>query len=260
MSLFSLQKKVAVVTGGSKGIGKSISELFAGQGAVVHIIDLDEESGQQLVDEISGNGGQAHFHKADVSDQKSILSLFNKIYRTDNRLDILVNNAGVAHIGNLEETTEKDFDRIYSINVKGVYNCSLAAVGHMKSTGSGVILNMASVVSLTGVADRFAYSASKGAVLTMTYSIAKDYIDQNIRCNAISPARVHTPFVDGYLKNNFPGREKEMFETLSKTQPIGRMGKPAEIASLALYLCSDEAAFITGINYPIDGGFTTLNT
>lgn len=260
MSLFSLQEKVAVVTGGSKGIGKSISELFAGQGAVVHIIDLDEESGHQLVDEISGNEGHAHFHKADVSNQKSILSLFNKIYQADNRLDILVNNAGVAHIGNLEETTEKDFDRIYSVNVKGVYNCSLAAVGHMKSTGGGVILNMASVVSMTGVTDRFAYTASKGAVLTMTYSIAKDYIGQNIRCNAISPARVHTPFVDGYLKNNFPGREKEMFETLSKTQPIGRMGKPAEIASLALYLCSDEAAFITGTNYPIDGGFTTLNT
>lgn len=260
MSLFSLHEKVAVVTGGSKGIGKSISELFARQGAAVHIIDLDEESGHQLVDEISGDGGQAYFHKADVSDQKSILNLFNKIYQTDNRLDILVNNAGVAHIGNLEETTEKDFDRIYSVNVKGVYNCSLAAVGHMKSTGGGVILNMASVVTMTGVADRFAYTASKGAVLTMTYSIAKDYIDQNIRCNAISPARVHTPFVDGYLKNNFSGREKEMFETLSKTQPIGRMGKPAEIASLALYLCSDEAAFITGTNYPIDGGFTTLNT
>lgn len=260
MSLFSLQEKVAVVTGGSKGIGKSISELFARQGAVVHIIDLDEESGHQLVDDISSNGGQAQFHKADVSDQKSILSLFNKIYQVDNRLEVLVNNAGVAHIGNLEETTEKDFDRIYSVNVKGVYNCSQAAVGHMKASGSGVILNMASVVSSTGVADRFAYSASKGAVLTMTYSIAKDYIDQNIRCNAISPARVHTPFVDGFLKNNFPGREKEMFENLSKTQPIGRMGKPAEIASLALYLCSDEAAFITGTNYPIDGGFTTLNT
>lgn len=260
MSLFTLKEKTAVVTGGSKGIGKSISKLFARQGAVVHIIDLDEESGNQLVGEITGNGGKAHFHKADVSDQKSMISLFNDIYQTNNRLDILINNAGIAHIGKLEETTEEDFDKVYSVNVKGVYNCSLAAVSHMKTTGGGVILNMASVVAMTGVADRFAYTAGKGAVLTMTYSIAKDYIDQNIRCNAISPARVHTPFVDGYLKNNFPGREKEMFDTLSKTQPIGRMGKPEEIASLALYLCSDEAAFITGTNYPIDGGFTTLNT
>lgn len=260
MSPFTLTEKTAVVTGGSKGIGKSISRLFARQGALVHIIDLDKESGNQLVDEIKGDGGKAHFHKADVSDQKSILSLFNEIYNTDKRLDILINNAGVAHIGNLEETAEEDFDRVYSVNVKGVYNCSLAAISHLKSSGGGVILNMASVVSMTGVADRFAYTASKGAVLTMTYSIAKDYIDQNIRCNAISPARIHTPFVDGYLKNNFPGREDEMFETLSKTQPIGRMGKPDEIASLALYLCSDEAAFITGSNYPIDGGFTTLNT
>jgi 2-keto-3-deoxy-L-fuconate dehydrogenase len=259
MAPFSLKEKTAVITGGSKGIGRSLSELFAHQGAIVHILDLDKASGDAVVGGISESGGNAHFHKADVSDQKSILSLFDDIYSIDSRLSILVNNAGIAHIGNLENTTEEDFDRLYAVNVKGVYNCSLAAIRHMKK-GGGVILNMASVVSHTGVADRFAYTMSKGAVLTMTYSIAKDYIGQNIRCNSISPARVHTPFVDGYLKNHYPGKEKEKFEELSKTQPIGRMGEPDEIASLALFLCSDEAGFITGTDYPIDGGFITLNT
>src|SRR5690606_26764200 len=122
-----------------------------------------------------------------------------------------------------------------------------------------VILNMASVASSVGISDRFAYSMTKGAVLTMTYSVAKDYLDFGIRCNSISPGRIHTPFVDGYLANNYPGREKEMFERLSKTQPIGRMGLPEEVANLALYLCSDEASFATGTDFPLDGGFIKLN-
>jgi 2-keto-3-deoxy-L-fuconate dehydrogenase len=259
MSSFSLEGKVAVITGGSRGIGKSISSRFAHHGAVVHILDVDDESGTELAKKLSERGSKVYFHHADVTDQPAILDLFEKIYQTDQRLDILVNNAGIAHIGNLENTTEEDFDRIYSVNVKGVYNCSHAAIGYLKKQG-GSILNMASVAASLGIADRFAYSMSKGAVLTMTYSIAKDYLDDNIRCNSISPGRVHTPFVDGYLKINFPGREEEMFEKLSKTQPIGRMGKPDEIAALALYLCSDEAAFITGTDYPIDGGFIRLNS
>lgn len=259
MPPFSLDGKVAVVTGGSKGIGRSISSRFASRGAIVHILDVDDKSGRSLAEELLANGTQVYFHRADVTDQSAIVDLFEKIYQTDQRLDILVNNAGVAHIGNLENTTEKDFDRIFSVNVKGVYNCSQAAIRYLKERG-GSILNMASVAASLGIEDRFAYSMSKGAVLTMTYSIAKDYLDYNIRCNSISPARVHTPFVDGYLKDHFPGKEKEKFEELSKTQPIGRMGKPEEIASLALYLCSDEAAFITGTDYPIDGGFIRLNS
>lgn len=260
MSILSLKGKTAVVTGGAKGIGRNISNLFAQQGAFVHILDLDVESGKRLVHDIVEKGGQAYFHKTDVSDQKKIIALMDRIYNMNSQLNILVNNAGIAHIGNLEETTEEDFDRIISVNVKGVYNCSLGVIKHMKKGGGGVILNMASVAATLGIEDRFVYSTSKGAVLTMTYSIAKDYIGDNIRCNAISPARVHTPFVDGYLKENYPGEEREMFEKLSQTQPIGRMGKPEEIASLSLFLCSDEAGFITGTNYPIDGGFTTLNT
>jgi NAD(P)-dependent dehydrogenase (short-subunit alcohol dehydrogenase family) len=173
-------------------------------------------------------------------------------------VDILVNNAGISHIGNLQNTSEEDFNRVFSVNVKGMYNCMSAAVPQMLSHGGGVILNMASIAATAGLADRFAYSMSKGAVVAMTYSVAKDYLAQNIRCNCISPARVHTPFVDGYLRRNYPGREKEMFEKLEKSQPLGRMGRPEEIASLALYLCSDEASFITGSDYPIDGGFLAL--
>lgn len=260
MSIFSLSNKTSVITGGSKGIGKSIAELFAKQGSDVHILDMDRKAGEETLKKIRNEGGKAWFHKVDVSSQKEVVDTFETIFRQKKRIDILVNNAGISHIGNLEDTTEKDFDRIYSVNVKGLYNCSQSAVKKMKKDNGGIILNMASIVSMIGIPDRFAYTMSKGAVLTMTYSIAKDYINDNIRCNAISPARVHTPFVDGYLKENYPDEKKtEMFEKLSKTQPIGRMGKPEEIACLALYLCSDEAAFITGSNYPIDGGFITLN-
>ena len=171
-----------------------------------------------------------------------------------------MNSAGIAHIGKLDTTPEADFDRIVAVNIKGVYNAMFAAIRKMKEQGGGVILNLASVAASLGLSDRFAYSMSKGAVLSMTLSVAKDYIADNIRCNCISPARVHTAFVDGFLKKNYPGKEEEMFQKLSKTQPIGRMGKPSEIAALALYLCSDEAGFVTGCDYPIDGGFVRLNT
>jgi NAD(P)-dependent dehydrogenase (short-subunit alcohol dehydrogenase family) len=174
--------------------------------------------------------------------------------------DILVNNAGIAHIGTADNTSEEDFDRVMNVNVKGVYNCLHAGIPQLRANGGGAILNMASVAAWVGIKERFAYSTGKGAVMAMTLSVAKDYLQDRIRCNSISPGRVHTPFVDGFLARNYPGREAEMFEQLSKTQPIGRMAKPSEVAALALYLCSDEAAFITGTDYPIDGGFITLNS
>jgi NAD(P)-dependent dehydrogenase (short-subunit alcohol dehydrogenase family) len=240
-----LQRKVAVVTGGGSGIGLAIAQRFARAGARVAVVDI-----------AGGEGGGAAF-RCDVSRQPDVLHAFQTIQQELGPPDILVNSAGVAHVGNVEQTSEEDFDRLYAVNVKGVYNCMKAAVPAMKGRG-GAILNLASVASTVGLADRFAYSMTKGAVLTMTYSVARDYVGHKIRCNAISPGRVHTPFVDGFLAKNYPGREREMFEELSKTQPIGRMGRPEEIAELALFLCSDAAAFITGSNYAIDGGFVTL--
>jgi NAD(P)-dependent dehydrogenase (short-subunit alcohol dehydrogenase family) len=254
--MFSLENKSAIVTGGGSGIGKAIAILFAKQGATVHILDLGD-NGKQAADEIIGLSQKAFHHACDVSSQAEVQKIVASI-AGDNAIHILVNNAGIAHIGNAENTSEEDLDRLYNINIKGVYNCIHEVIPFMKKSG-GVILNMASIASLSGIPDRFAYSMTKGAVVGMTLSTAKDYIKHNIRCNCISPARVHTPFVDGFLAKNYPGKEKEMFEKLSKGQPIGRMAQPEEVAHLALYLCSDEASFITGCDYPFDGGFTKLN-
>jgi NAD(P)-dependent dehydrogenase (short-subunit alcohol dehydrogenase family) len=245
-----LKNKTAIVTGGASGIGLAIVRLFAENGAKVHILDIGEDTGFDGHQNIKS-------HACDVSNHKQVHKVIGKIAETE-PIDILVNNAGIAHIGNIEQTTEKDLDRLYSVNIKGIYNCIQASIPSLKKT-KGCVLNMASVVSHVGIPDRFAYTMTKGAVLTMTYSVAKDYIDDGIRCNSISPARVHTPFVDGYLAQNYPGQEKEMFEKLSNTQPIGRMAKPEEVANLALFLCSDKASFITGTDYPIDGGFIHIN-
>ena len=222
------------------------------------LVDIDEQRAKNTAHEIVKSGGKAAAHVCDVTKQQSVRDLFRQL-ASQNPIHILVNSAGVSHIGKLESTSEAEFDRIFHVNVKGTYNCMYALIDAMKANGGGVILNMASIAATAGLADRFAYSMSKGAVLSMTLSVARDYLAHQIRCNCISPARVHTAFVDGYLKQNYPGREQEMFRTLSQSQPIGRMGKPEEVAALALFLCSDEAAFITGTDYPIDGGFFNLH-
>ena len=244
---FDLSGKKAVVTGGSSGIGKAIVEALSEQGAKIFIIDLNENPD--------------HF-KAGITTIITDITQTDKLNEAVNTLpdsiDILVNNAGVGFVGNIEKTQEEDFDRLYRVNVKGVFNCVKALLPRMKKKG-GVIINMASIVSHVAVKNRLAYTMTKGAVLAMTNAIAKDYISDKIRCNSVSPARVHTPFVDDYLEKNYPGKEKEMFDNLSQTQPIGRMGKPKEVAHLVLYLCSDEASFITGSDFPIDGGFIKLN-
>ncbi len=256
---FSLENKVALISGGGSGIGKAIAKTFAEKGAYVNIIDTDFSSGKKTVDEIKKKGFEASIHKCDVSNFSEVENIVQNINRKTH-INILINNAGIAHVGNIENCSEDELDKIYNINIKGVYNCTKACIPSMKKNKGGVILNIGSIASIVGINDRFAYSMSKGAVLSMTYSIAKDYLNYNIRCNCISPARVHTPFVDGFIKKNYPGKEKKIFENLSKTQPIGRMGKPTEIADLALFLCSNESSFITGSNYNIDGGFIKLSS
>jgi 2-keto-3-deoxy-L-fuconate dehydrogenase len=255
--MYSLTNKTAIITGGGSGIGKAISLLFALQGAKVFILDLDEKGSAEVVEQIRKNGGYAEYLICPVDQEAAVQKAVEAILQKGVP-EILVNNAGISHIGNVENTEAADFEKLFSVNVKGVYHMVKACIPHMKARG-GVILNMASIAALVGLADRFAYSMTKGAVSAMTLSIAKDYIRYHIRCNSISPARVHTPFVDGFITKNYPGLEEEMFKKLSLGQPIGRMAKPEEIAALALYLCSDEAAFITGTDYPIDGGFVKLN-
>jgi 2-keto-3-deoxy-L-fuconate dehydrogenase len=253
--MFSLQNKTAVITGGGSGIGKATAILFAKQGAVVHILELNKTSADESVAEIIANGGKAQAHSCNIGDQQQVKEVLASI----GGFTILVNCAGIAHVGKADTTEEADFDRVYQVNIKGTYNCLHEAIPVLKQKAGGVILNVASIAASVGIDDRFAYSMSKGAVFAMTMSVAKDYIKEGIRCNSISPARVHTPFVDGFIAKNYPGKEKEMFEKLSQTQPIGRMGSVEEVAALALYLCSDEAGFVTGNDYPIDGGFIKLN-
>jgi len=253
-----LSGKTAIVTGGGSGIGRAISESFAAAGASIAIFDLSKEAGGETVDAIESAGGKAVFASCDVSSSESVAEAVTVCQETFGAPSILVNNAGIANIGTATTTSEEDFDRVMKVNVKGVYMCLHQILPVMIENGRGVVLNMSSIAAVTGLKDRFAYSASKGAVHTLTLAVAADHLEQGIRCNAICPARVHTPFVDGYLETNYPDNKEEMFQKLSAVQPIGRMAKPDEIGKLALYLCSEEASYITGQTFNIDGGYLNL--
>jgi 2-keto-3-deoxy-L-fuconate dehydrogenase len=255
--LFRLDGQVAVVTGGASGIGQAVAEMFAAHGARIHILDVNQNQAETVAANIRESQGKARAHLCDVSIRKNVEEVFDEI-TSQEVIDILVNSAGIPQVGKLEDTSEADFDKIYQVNVKGTFNCMSACIDHLKANRRGVILNMASIASWAGLPDRFAYSMTKGAVVAMTYSVAKDYLSFNIRCNSISPARVRTPFVESFVRKNYPGQEKEMLEKLGQSQPIGRMGHPCEVAALALFLCSSQAEFITGSDYPIDGGFLNL--
>jgi short-subunit dehydrogenase len=254
--MFKLINKNIVITGAGSGIGKSVALILAKQGASIVVADLDAQNAAKTVQEITENGGLAKSLVLNVAHQQDVIECFGQIPV----IDALITCAGISNIGNAENTLEADFDRVFDVNVKGTYNCIHATIPIMKRNGGGSIITISSVAAKVGLQDRFAYSMSKGAVYSMTLSVAKDYLKDNIRCNSVSPARIHTPFVDGFLAKNYAGKEEEMFEKLSKTQPIGRMGQPEEVAALIAYLCSDEASFLTGSDYAVDGGFITLNT
>ena len=255
MSSLDLTGRRAVVTGAASGIGLAIAKRFAEHGAIVHLLDLDADRLREVADSITDSGYKAIPQSCDVSDESSVAAAFNKV---GGSVEILVNCAGIAHIGDLASTSPADMDRLFAVNVRGVYLCMRAVIEGMVAAKSGIILNMASIAATRGISDRFAYSMTKGAVLSMTLSVAKDYVAHGVRCNCISPARVHTPFVDGFLAKNYPGHESEKMKALSESQPIGRMGTPDEVAAFAHYLCSDEASFITGADLPIDGGYFNL--
>ena len=249
-----LAGKSALVTGGGSGIGRAIAVRLADEGAQVTILEARADAAEDTALQIRKAGGDARAVVADVSNTESMRAAFESV----EKLDLLVNNAGISHVGNVLNTTPDDLDRVYSVNVKGVYHGLHFGVPKLLASGGGAIVNLASIVSKIALPDRFAYGMSKGAVLAMTLSVARDFVDRRIRCNCVCPARVHTPFVDGFLAKNYPGKEKEMFAKLSAAQPIGRMGQPEEIAALVAFLCSDDAAFITGSAYDIDGGATLL--
>jgi 2-keto-3-deoxy-L-fuconate dehydrogenase len=252
-----LSGRVAVVTGGASGIGKAISTRLAANGAHVWVLDINADAANATAEEIKRSGRQAWALPCDVANPESVTKVFTTIASAGS-IDILVNCAGISHIGTIETTSLADFERIFRVNATGIFLSMQAAILTMLKQSHGVILNVSSMAAIVGIPERFAYSMSKAAVRSMTLSVAKDYLDKNIRCNCISPARVHTPFVDGYLKRNYPGREAEMLAVLEKTQPIGRMSKPEEVAGLAVYLCSDLASFLTGADIPFDGGLLNL--
>ena len=257
---FRLDNKSVLVTGAASGIGEQTARLFARQGARVAVADINAETGERVAAEIRRDGQRdALFVPLDVTDPDSVEAAFVRAEEAAGPLDILVNSAGISFVGDILQTTPADFDRLIAVNVRGVFLCSQAAVRRMKESGrGGCILNLASIASKVALADRFAYAATKGAVLMMTRALACDHVADNIRCNCVCPARVHTALVDAFLAKNYAGREAEMFATLSAAQPMNRMGRPAEIAHLLLYLASDEASFVTGAAYDIDGGVLAM--
>ena len=252
--MFDLTGKTAIVTGSGSGIGQSIATAFAGAGAYVVVAELNPEAGQKAVDAIRKQGGQAEFVKLDVSDESSCKAAGHHVLSTRGRCDILVNNAGIGHVGTALTTTGEDLDRLHAVNVKGMLFMTQAVLPSMLERGAGSVVNLASIGGIVGIRDRLAYCATKFAVVGMTKCMALDHADKQVRFNCICPGRVETPFVQQRLKE-YPD-PKKAYEQMAATQALGRMGTPDEIAAAALYLASDEAAFVTGSSLIIDGGWS----
>ena len=252
--MFRLEGKTCLVTGAASGIGAAIAETFARADAFVYVTDRDEKGGHQTVSRIHADRGQAEFLLLDVASEESCEQVRAKIESENRQVDILINNAGVGHVGTMLQTTGADLDRLYEVNVRGVFNVSKAFLPDMLARRQGVIINLASIGGVVGIRDRLAYCTTKFAVVGLTKSMALDHARDGIRVNCVCPGRVETPFVSARLKE-YPD-PKKAYEEMAATQALGRMGKPEEIAAAALYLASDEAAFITGTAFLIDGGWS----
>ncbi len=252
--MFTLQDKITLVTGAGSGIGAAIAEVFAKAGAFVFVTDRDQASGQETVKRIISQGGKAEFSVLDVSREEACAAVAQHVLTTRQRLDILVNTAGIGHVGTMMQTAGADMDRLYAVNVRGVFNMSKAFLADMLRRRSGNIINLASIGGVVAVRDRLAYCTTKFAVVGLTKSIALDHAREGIRCNCICPGRVETPFVSARLQE-YPD-PKKAYEEMAATQALGRMARPEEIAASALYLASDESSFITGTAFLIDGGWS----
>jgi len=253
---FRLDGKVALVTGAGSGIGEQIARVYARQGAAVIVGDRDEAGGTRVTTLIVAEGGRARYQPLDVTDSASAQDAVASCAATEGGLHVLVNNAGIGYVGDVLETDEGEYEKLMAVNARGVFLCSKAAVAHMVAHGGGVIVNMASVAGMVAVGRRFAYGASKGAVIAMTKSMAIDLVERGVRVNCICPGTIHTPFVEGYLDRFHKDNKEETLAGLNARQPMGRLGMPEEIAYAALYLASDEAAFATGSELVVDGGLT----
>jgi NAD(P)-dependent dehydrogenase (short-subunit alcohol dehydrogenase family) len=249
-----LNSKIALVTGAGSGIGAAIARRFAESGAFVYVVDIDESKGRQTADALTKDGLKAAFSRLDVSDEKACAALAEHVLKESGRLDILVNNAGIGHVGTILQTTAADMDRMYAVNVRGVFNLSRAFIGSMIEQGSGSIINMASIGGIVGITDRAAYTTTKFAVVGLTKAMALDHAKSGVRVNCICPARVETPFVKARIAE-YPDPEKA-YHDMSMSQPVGRMATPEEIAGAALYLAQDDSAFVTGSAFIIDGAFS----
>jgi len=252
--VFQLDGKAALVTGGGSGIGEAISRALAGAGAVVYVADRDRQNGERVADAIRSTGQRATFIELDVADDASCARAVAAVGHERPALDVLVNNAGIGHVGTMEQTSGPDLDRLYAVNVRGVFNVTKVFLPGMLARRHGAIVNMASIGGVVGIRDRLAYCTTKFAVVGLTKAMALDHARDGIRVNCVCQGRVETPFVTARLREY--ADPEAAYRDMAATQAVGRMGKPDEIAAAVLSLASDEAAFVTGTAFAIDGGWS----
>lgn len=251
--MFDLSGKTALVTGAASGIGQAIAHALAGAGAFVYVADINDEPGEKVSEAVRSEGGRSEYIRLDVSDRDACTAAAAHVLKERRHLDILVNNAGIGHVGTILTTNSEDLDRLYAVNVRGMFHLTKAFIPSMIERKHGAIVNLASIGGIVAIRDRVAYCTTKFAVVGLTKCIALDHALDGIRANAVCPGRVETDFVKGRLAE-YPDPEKA-YKEMAATQAIGRMGRPEEIAAAVLYLASDEAAFVTGTALEIDGGW-----